>query len=306
MPGHSKSISLHPSGADYDIRIVGGRSHPLRDFYHALLRLQWPATLAVISAGFMVPNTLFALAYYYVGGVEHARPGSFSDAFFFSVETMATIGYGAMYPSSDPANWLMVVESMVGTILTALATGLVFAKFSRPSARIVFTEHVVICVQDGKPTLMFRLGNERGNAIVDAQFRAILIRTERAPDGGAFYRMVDLKFVRDRALALTRSLSLMHIIDESSPFYGQTPESVIEQEFELQVIVVGTDDIVMQTVHATHNYYAQNMRWGMRLADVLSETSGGNLLLDLHKFHDLTPGVPSADFPYPRPTDLAT
>jgi inward rectifier potassium channel len=296
----AKTISLRRAGADYDIRIIGGRSHPLRDFYHALLRLQWPATLAVISAGFMIPNTLFAVAYYYVGGVEHARPGSFSDAFFFSVETMATIGYGAMYPSSDPANWLMVVESMVGTILTALATGLVFAKFSRPTARIVFTEHAVICPQDGKPTLMFRLGNERGNSIVDAHFRGILVRTERTPERGTFYRMVDFKFVRERALALNRSLTLMHTIDENSPFFGQTPESVIEQEFELQVIVVGTDDTVMQTVHARHTYFAHHMRWGMRLADVLSEASDGNLLLDLHKFHDLKASEPSPDFPYPR------
>jgi len=296
----AKTISLRPEGADYEVRIIGGRSHPLRDFYHALLRLQWPATLGVICAGFMIPNTLFALAYYYVGGVEHARPGSFSDAFFFSVETMATIGYGAMYPSSDPANWLMVVESMIGTILTALATGLLFAKFSRPTARIVFTQHAVIFPYEGKPTLMFRLGNERGNSIVDAQLRGMLVRSELTPDGDTFYRNVDLKFVRDHVLALNRSLNVMHVIDESSPFHGQTPESIIEQQFEVQIIVMGIDDTVMQMVHATHTYFARNMLWGMRLADVLSETPDGTVLLDLRKFHDLKEGTPSEGFPYPR------
>src|SRR4029077_8819838 len=134
--------------------------------------------LGVIALGYLVANALYAVAYELVGGIENAKVGSFGDAFFFSVQTMGTIGYGAMYPKTLAANMLVVSESLVSLILTALATGLVFAKFSRPNARIVFSDYAVICPFNGVPTLMFRIGNERGNAIVDAQIRAIATRTE--------------------------------------------------------------------------------------------------------------------------------
>jgi inward rectifier potassium channel len=265
------------------------------------LRLNWPATLGFITAGIMLLNSLFACVYYSVGGIANARPDSFTDAFFFSVETMGTIGYGAMYPSSVAANWVMVVESMFGIIVTALVTGLLFAKFSRPTARIVFTEHVVVTMHNGVPTLMLRLGNERGNSIVDAQFRAVLVRTELTDEGKTFYKILDMKFTRERAIALNRSLMLMHTIDAASPFYNQTPESILSQEYEMQVLVVGIDDTVLQTVHATHTYFARHFLWGMKLADVLSDTDDGQTQLDLRKFHVLEEGNPTEAFPYPRP-----
>jgi inward rectifier potassium channel len=300
MRMRDRIISLRPVGADYEIRVIGGRSRPLRDFYHALLRMQWPATLVVITGGFMLSNTLFAVLYFVVGGVANARSDSFADAFFFSVETMGTIGYGAMYPSSTAANWLMVIESVVGVVLTALTTGLVFAKFSRPSARIVFSQHAVLTPVDNIPTFTFRLGNERGNSIVDAQFRGIVTRTEHTAEGVMIYRIHDLKFVRERALTLNRSLSLSHRIEPGSPFYGQTPESIVAQEYEMQVIVVGLDDTVMQTVHASHVYYPKDMLWGSRLSDVLSEAPDGATVMDLRKFHDVEPSLPIEGFPYPE------
>jgi inward rectifier potassium channel len=293
-----RKTTLRPQGASYEIHVVGGSTRPLRDFYHALLRLHWPATLGVVAAGLLFANTAFALIYLVVGGIGNARAGSFLDAFFFSTETMATIGYGYMYPQSDAANWWMVVESVVGVILTALVTGLLFAKFSRPSARIVFTRHAVICPFNGVPTFMFRLGNERGNAIVDAQFRVVVSRTEVTAEGEKFYRAYDLPLVRERALQLNRSFSLSHRVVEGSPFFGQTPESIIEQEYELQVIVVGIDDTVMQTVHASHNYYARDILWGARLRDVLSDLPDGSMLLDLRNFHEIEPSKPTAEFPY--------
>src|SRR5882672_1967278 len=134
---HKKPKSISFPGADYEIRIVGDHPRPLLDFYHGMMRLSWTATLVVIGAAYLVINAVFALGYLATGGVENAARGSFSDAFYFSVETMGTIGYGSMYPKTDAANLLMVIESMTSLILTALATGLVFAKFSRPSARVV-------------------------------------------------------------------------------------------------------------------------------------------------------------------------
>jgi inward rectifier potassium channel len=294
-----RPIAFKPPGADYEIRVVGDRATPLRDFYHALLQLPWWATIAAISVAFLVTNALFAFGYLAVGGVNHAAASSFRDAFFFSVQTMGTIGYGAMFPESTAANVLVVGESIVSLLLTAVSTGLVFAKFSRPTAQFVFSRRAVIAPVNGVPTLMFRLGNQRGNQIVNAQITLVLVRTERTSEGETFYRMLDLKPSRERALSLSRSWNVLHAIDAASPLAGETPASVLEKEVELQVMVIGVDDISMQTVHAAHRYFAKDIVWGARMADVLTETPDGHLQLDLSRFHDVEPTAPAPGFPYP-------
>jgi inward rectifier potassium channel len=291
---------IREPGADYEIRIVGDRRAPLRDFYHALLERPWWVTIAAIFGTFLTANALFAVAYVVAGGVAHAAPWSFRDAFFFSVQTMGTVGYGAMFPESTAANLVVTAEAITGLTLTALATGLVFAKFSRSTARLIFTEKVTISPQNGVPALSFRLGNERGNQIVDAQIKVLLIRTETTSEGRTFYRMLDLALTRQRALSLSRSWNVVHIIDAGSPLHGETPASLAAKDVELQVQVIGLDDATMQMVHGGHRYFARNILWGHRLADVLSETSDGHLLLDLRKFHDVEPTEPTADFPFPQ------
>jgi inward rectifier potassium channel len=294
-----RPVAFRAPGADYEIRVVGDRATPLRDFYHAMLQLPWWATIVAISAAFLVTNALFAVGYLVVGGVSHATPASFRDAFFFSVQTMGTIGYGAMFPESTAANVLVVAESIVSLLLTAVSTGLVFAKFSRPTAQFVFSRRAVIAPVNGVPTLMFRLGNQRGNQIVNAEITLVLVRTERTTEGETFYRMLDLKPSRARALSLSRSWNVLHPIDAQSPLTGETPASVAEKEVELQVMVIGTDDISMQTVHAAHRYFAKDIVWGARMADVLTETPDGHLQLDLTRFHDVEPTAPAPGFPYP-------
>jgi inward rectifier potassium channel len=296
----SRQTSVRTPGADYTIRVLGDRRAPLRDFYHFLLRRSWSVTIAMISATFLVANTLFAFGYFLTDGIGHARPGSFLDAFFFSVETMATIGYGALYPESTAANVLMVAESITSLTLTALATGLVFAKFSRSTARIVFSREVTVSPVDGVPTLMFRISNQRGNRIVDVQIRAVIVRKQIRSEGHTFYPMVDLHLTREHALSLSRSWSVMHIIDSSSPLFGRTPEMVAEEESELGVMVVGLDETTMQPVHASHQYFARQILWGARHCDILSEAENGDLILDMDKFNDTEPTAPTADFPFPR------
>lgn len=284
-----RQLSLRPPGADYEIRVVGSRSHPLRDFYYAMLGWTWPTTLSVIVIGYLLLNALFAAAFEAVGGIEHCPPDSFRDAFFFSVQTMGTIGYGAMYPVSLGANCLVVAESLVSLLFTALATGLVFAKFSRPNARVTFTRRAVICPFDGVPTFMFRLGNDRGNAIVDAQLRVVVSRTERTAEGAIFYRSYEVPLLRDRALSLRWSFNMAHRIDAGSPFFGQNAASIVEQEYEVFITVIGIDDVTMQTVHAAHTYYPRDIVFDHRLVDVVSTLADGSLLLDLGKFDEIEP-----------------
>jgi inward rectifier potassium channel len=294
-----KPITIKPEGADYEIKVVGDRPTPLRDFYHGLLKAPWWATIAAISATFLAANAIFAVAFLNVGGVSHAAPASFRDAFFFSVQTMGTIGYGAMFPDSTGANVLVVAESLTSLLLTALATGLVFAKFSRSTARFVFSKHAVISPHNGVPTLAFRLGNQRGNQLVDAQIRLVMIRTEQTAEGGTFYKMLDLMPTRARALSLSRSWNVLHIIDAGSPLAGETPASTALKEIELQVMVIGLDDITMQTVHTSYRYFAKDILWGARMTDVLTEIDSGHLVLDLRRFHDVEATAPTPDFPYP-------
>lgn len=271
---------------DYQIHIVGAGRWSWHDVYHAVLRWPWSLTLATIAAVFLGANALFALGYLAVGGVVNME-GSYKEAFFFSVQTMGTIGYGALYPRSDAANVLVVAESLVSLLLTALATGLVFAKFSRSTARFVFTRQAVISPVDGVATLSFRLGNARANQIVNAEIRVVMVRTERTLEGNTFYRMLDVPLTRERALTLSRSWSVKHVIDERSPLRGENAASLIAKEVELHVLVTGIDDTFMQQVHASHRYFARDILWAHRHADVLSETERGDLILDLRKFHQV-------------------
>jgi inward rectifier potassium channel len=299
MARRSKRTTQNGSNHSYQVTVVGAR-RVSGDWYHALLRTTWTGLVLFIAGGFLVVNALFALLFLRVGGIAHAKPGSFADAFYFSVQTMGTIGYGAMYPETEGANNLVVLESVVSLIITALITGLVFSKFARPIGRVVFSRQVVIAPMEGVPTLMLRVGNERGNSIVEATAHITLSRTVRTAEGTTFYKLLDLKLARERSPAVTRSWTLLHPISETSPFFGATPESLARDEAELIVTLAGTDDTSYQPVHARHEYEHTDILWGARHADILSETADGNLVLDVRRFHDVVPTTPTSDFPYPR------
>ena len=279
--------------------VVGARAHPVRDAYHSVLRATWRTTFAGLTAVYLSANLVFATAFWVVGGVANARPDSFRDMFFFSVQTMATIGYGAMVPQTDAANFLVVVESVFGMVLTALATGVVFARFSQTRGTVVFSDKACIAPMDGVPTLMIRVGNDRTSAIFDAAVRVVLTRTEKTQEGSTFYRMVDLELVRDRSPALGRSWTIMHRIVEKSPLHRLTPEALVAHEVELLVSLAGTDDTSLQPVHARVRYDAPEIVWGARPADVISELPDGRIQLDVRRFHDVVASEPTDDFPYP-------
>lgn len=272
-----------------DVVVVGAAAHPLRDAYHLLLETSWGVALGLIASAFLVINALFAVGYVVTGGVANARPGSFSDAFFFSVQTMGTVGYGAMYPTTGAANVLVVAECVTGLIVTALATGIVFARFSRTTAEVIFSRTACIAPMDGVPTLSFRIGNDRSNAIFEARVTVAVIRTEKTQEGVTMYRMYDVPLVRERTAALERSFTVMHRIDEGSPLRGATKESCETAEVEIAVSVVGTDDVSLQPVYARHRYLVKDVRWGVRLADILREREDGMIELDVRKFHDTVP-----------------
>ncbi len=289
-----------PPKPSYKIQVVGAKRTIFRDVYHAFLRMPWWFGLTVIVVSFLSVNVVFGAAYAALGGVANARPGSFRDAFYFSIQTMATIGYGAMYPQGEAANALVVVEALLGLLITALCTGLVFAKFSQSTGYIAFSHEVAIGPMDGVPTLMIRVGNERGNQIVEATVRITMIRTIKTKEGVIFYRQTDLPLMRERSAAMSRSWTIMHEITESSPLHGYDPERMAREELELMVSLIGVDDTSSQAVHARHQYEWTSIVWGARHADVLTEAPTGDLILDVRRFHELLPTEPTPTFPYPR------
>jgi inward rectifier potassium channel len=278
--------------------VVGAPRAPFRDLHYRFLRAPWWLALSAIVITFLTLNAGYAGLYLLTGGIKDARPGSFSDAFYFSVQTMGTIGYGDLYPVSQAANWLVVSEAVVSLVLTAVATGLIFSKFSQIQARVVFTNTITITPMDGVPTMMFRLGNERGNQIVEAVLHVVMLRTVKTSEGMTFYKMIDIPLVRERSQAFTRSWTAMHNITKDSPLYGITEAAMNAEEIEFIVSVVGTDDTSLQPVHARRHYSHNEVLWGARHADVLTEHADGTIVLDLTKFHDTEPTRATPDFPY--------
>jgi len=274
---------------EYDVHIVGGASPGLRDLYHAMLTVPWWALAGLIALAYLGLNTLFAGLYLATGGLANAHEDSFADAFFFSVQTMGTIGYGAIAPASRAANLVVVAESIVSLGFTALATGLVFVRFSLQRARILFSKRACIGRMDGIPTLMLRVGNERRGRIVDASFRLSLTRTVQTTEGVTMYRAVDLTLVRDRAAALQRAWAVMHAIAPGSPLDGVTAEALASSEAELTLLVSGIDDTTMQPVHALNTWMASDVIFGHRMADIVSDLPGGDMLVDLSRCHDVVP-----------------
>jgi len=243
------------------------------DFYHHLLTSSWPALLLQIGVAFVVINILFALGYYFDGGIENARPGHFSDVFFFSVETIATIGYGKMSPATLVSEILMSVEALCGLINFALITGLIFAKFSRPTARVRFSRAAVISKRDGVPSLMFRMANVRSSQIVDAQIHVAFARNERTAEGEYVRRFYDLDLKRYRNPIFAYSWTAVHPIQPGSPFYGATPEEFLKSEANLTVSLTGFDEVFSQTVYARYSYVAADIVWGARLTDIIDENA---------------------------------
>ena len=281
--------------------IVGDRPKPLQDLYHLWLRTTWPRAILLIAGAYVCVNALFALLFLAVGGVANSR-GDFWDSLFFSVETMGTIGYGEMTPTTRAAHSIVMLESVTSLLLTALATGLVFAKFSLPMSRLAFSEKLTISPMNGVPTLMLRLGNERSNVIAEARLHLGFVHTEVTKEGMTLYRLEDVKLVRDTTQALARSWTVMHVIDEKSPLFGMTPEIMAAREVEFFASVVGTDDTSLQPVHGRHRYLDTDVLWGARHADILSERDDGQLQMDVRKFHDIVATEPTPDFPFPKKT----
>jgi inward rectifier potassium channel len=288
-PSPSTQRVVEPGGRINIVR-TGLRNGFFGDLYHFLLVSSWLRLVILLAAAYIVANALFAGAYLLEGhSLEHADAGSFSDAFFFSVQTMATIGYGYIIPRTLFANVLVTVEALVGLLGLAVVTGLVFAKFSRPTARVLFSRVAVVTPRDGVPSLMFRMANQRGNQIVEARIHVVLALTETTAEGEIIRRLFDLEMARAQNALFALSWTAIHPITAGSPLHRATQASLAAEEAEVIVSLTGLDESFAQTVHARHSYTADEIIWGARFVDILSRLPDGRRMVDYTHFHDVVP-----------------
>ncbi len=263
-----------------------------RDAYHWLLTLSWPQFIAFLAGCYLLVNLLFACCYAASGScIAEARSGSFGDDFFFSVETLATVGYGHMYPATLYGHLVTTAEIMVGMFGLAVVTGLIFVRFSRPSAMIVFTRSLVITPFNGIPTLMMRVANLRHQPMVEAVFRIMLLRNECVPEEGEVRRFYELSLDPAGIIFFPAVLTLRHRIDERSPLFGLTQDDLKASGARFFASLVCIDTVMQIPVHSQQDYSWQDVKFGERFAEIYRDLAVGKVAVDYGRIHDTEPSL---------------
>src|SRR6516225_2729393 len=260
------------------------------DLYHRSMTVHWPVFFGTAAAIFVALNAVFAFLYWLghepIANVAGHEP---LELFYFSVETLATVGYGDMHPQTHYGHFIATVEIFTGMSFLAVMTGLIFARFSRPRARFIFANHPVVTIHEGQPTLMIRIANERNNTIWQAMARLWLIRMETTAEGTDFRRYYELSLQRNEHPMFMLSWSIFHVIEETSPLYRVTPADLAAADAALTLNVSGVDDNSAQYLYARKLYNHQDIRWKHRYRDITNFSKTGALVIDYSVFHEITP-----------------
>jgi inward rectifier potassium channel len=265
------------------------------DFYHLVLIAPWSVFFFGLALVFVSINAFFATLFMAdAQGLANARPGDFWDAFLFSVQTIGvqtigSLGASSIRPRSTYVDVVVIVEAFIGILYLGTVTAVMFARFSRPFARVLFSKVAIIAPFDGVPTLMFRAANQRGNRILDAAVSVSLARQATSKEGLVMRRFDELTLMRARSPLFALSWTIMHRIEETSPLYGLDLAAMREREIEIIILLSGTDETLADVIYARYSYTPNDLRWDHRFIDVLSETPAGRRVVDLHKFHDTEP-----------------
>ena len=261
------------------------------DISHRCMTASWPAFIGGAVLVFIAFNAIFAL-FYWIGNqpISNVPGGAYIDYIYFSIETLSTAGYGDMHPQTHYGHFVAAVELFTGIFSMSLMTGLIFARFSRPNARLLFADRPVITNHDGKPTLMLRLANERHNIISNATAKLWLFKNIVSMEGETLRRFYELPLTQSQNPGLALSWTLYHILDENSPLYQTNAADLEVSKASLAVVVSGYDVVAAQTVHARKSYEHGDIRFGHRYADILDNSDDGRLRVDYGRFHDTLEG----------------
>src|ERR1700680_2815634 len=261
------------------------------DISHRCMTASWPAFIGGAALVFVAFNAVFAF-FYWIGNqpISNVPGGTYIDYLYFSIETLSTAGYGDMHPQTHYGYFIATVELFTGIFSMSLMTGLIFSRFSRPNARLLFADNPVISGHEGKPTLMLRLANERHNIISNATARLWLLRNVVSKEGQSLRRFFELPLVRNEHPALALSWTLYHVLDEKSPLYGLNADDFSAFNVSLVVVVTGYDIVAAQTIHAMKSYNHTDIRFGQRYADILDTSEDGRIRIDYARFHETLDG----------------
>ena len=256
------------------------------DIYHHIMAVSWPAFFAMLAAAYVAFNFVFGFLYLIVpGSLANAQPGSIADVFFFSVHAMAAQGYRDVHAATFYADLLGTGEVMCGMVMIAFITSLVFARFSRPKAGIVFSHQAVISAAGEESTLMIRVANQRNNLVIDAEATVMITHDAHDASGSVMRRFEDIKLVRHRTPFWTLTWTLMHRIDKSSPLWGLTHKDLIAQNAEICVAITGIDETLAVPVCGQYSYPAEEILWNHRFADVFSWSKTGRFQINFGQLH---------------------
>jgi len=266
------------------------------DLYHSLLATTWCRFLIWVSVLYVGVNILFAQAYYLGGpnvleGIPPEARHRWLDCFFFSVQTMATIGYGKISPLSLWAHCLVTLEALIGILGIAVASGLFFARFSRPTARVAFSKVALVTQHESKPTLMLRMANQRSNQIVEAQISLTLMKSEINAEGVKYRKLYDLALTRSRTPLFSLTWTILHVLTPESPLYGRSLEDLRKDEVEIFVTMTGIDGTFSHTIHDRFSYGPDDIVWNGRFVDMLGRTEDGKLTI---AFENLDKFIPAS------------
>jgi inward rectifier potassium channel len=275
---------------DVEFLKLNAQTWEWRDAYQWLLSLSWPQFAGFIAVIYVGINLVFAVLFRLQPHCIADLPDSFVDAFFFSVQTLATVGYGHWYPQTLYGHIISTIEIIFGMFGLAVMTGLIFVRFSRPTARILFSKPLVIGPFNGKPTLMVRIGNLRQQSMREANFRIMFARDQPIAEGDNFRYFYDLKLQFDRLAAFPAALTLRHDIDENSPLFGETPASLETCRGVFVVSVTGVDPVIAAAVQTHQDYTWRDVRFGHRFVDIYTE-EGNRLSVDFGRIHETEAAV---------------
>jgi inward rectifier potassium channel len=278
---------------DSEVTKVGVSRFSRHDAFHIIMSLTWPQFFAGAVVVYLIVNLVFATAYF---SGDHAlnNAHAFSDCFFFSVETLATVGYGNMSPATFYGHIIATMEIITGMLSMAVITSLVFARFSKPTARILFSRVAVITSYEGATMLMFRVANQRRSYILEAAASLALIREVETTDGHKLRRFFDLKLERSRSPMFALSWLIMHRIDETSPLYGLTAQEIEEGDMRLGITLTGVDETFAAGITTRYTYGAKDILFDRRFADIIAEGEHArHFYIHLERFHDLEPITPT-------------
>lgn len=292
VAGESQRRLLNRDGS-FNVARTGLNPFAAFSLYHSLLRISWLGFFGFVIVGYLIANAVFACAYMACGEgallvPENLQIGNrFWEAFFFSVHTMATIGYGNITPVGVGANLIVTFEALFGLLGFALITGMLFARFSRPTAKILFSENAIVAPYRGITALEFRITNGRCNEIIELNATVMFSQFEDV-GGRKLRRFYPLQLERERVAFFTLSWTLVHPLDESSPLFGKTEQDLLATNAEILILLTGIDETFSQTVHTRSSYKADEIIWQAKFSDIYNPpTPTGRLTIDVRKLHSI-------------------